>query len=190
MKPPSPATGSAMTAAPRVGHVERASVAIGIGHAVNLWCEGPESVFVRLYLARQGHGQQGPAVEGVFKAYDALPVGVIPGNLDGVFHGFGATVQQEGRLGKVPRGYLAEFFVELDGRLIGHDHETGVCEFFRLILYGLDHLRVAVPHIHDSDAAREINILVAVHVPHQGTLGRFHVDGGSTGVTGGHHFCT
>ena len=67
---------------------------------VDLGREGLESSLVGMGLAGEGEAQQGAAVEGVFEAHDCGTLGVGARDLDGVFDGLSASVDQQSFLGK------------------------------------------------------------------------------------------
>ena len=95
-----------------------------------------------------------------------LTLGVVPGDLDGVFHAFGAAVGEKQRLlrGIAPGVAAASFSARRTASFVGADHEAGVGEFLRLGLDGRHHLGMAVPHVHHGDATGKIDIVPAFHI--------------------------
>ena len=65
-------------------------VLCGVGHPVDVRGVRAEFILVGGGLVGQGHGQQGPPVEGVLEANDACAPGVGSGDLDGVLHSLGS----------------------------------------------------------------------------------------------------
>src|ERR1700722_17098597 len=81
----------------------RAPVTVGIWNSINFRRERLETRLVGVRLAGQGHGQQSPAVKGVFEADDGRPASEGARNLNGILDRFRAAVDQQGLFGKVAR---------------------------------------------------------------------------------------
>ncbi|MCY1458119.1 hypothetical protein D9M71_754740 [compost metagenome] len=61
--------------------------------------------------------------------------------------------------------------------LVGHGVECGVGQALHLRGDGLDHLRVAMTQVEDTDAADEVDVLPALGVPHHGIAAMTEGDG-------------
>ncbi len=166
MKPPSPCTGSAMTAATSsaftclakavleqvgagaaaagVGHGQRAPVAVRVGDAVDLGRVRPEAHLVRRHLGGEAQGHVGAAVEGVLKGDDGLAARGVAGDLDRVLDGLGARVHEEGALGEVARGMGVELLGQLHVGLVAEQPEAHVRVELGLLLDRRHHLGMAV----------------------------------------------
>jgi len=159
---------------------------------ITKWCavyfrsKRAKSPFVGFYLGGHGHGQAGPAVIGSIENNDARPFGIISGYFNRILNGFSTTVYKECFFREVPGSELDETLGQGDGRIIGVDHKAGVSEFFCLVLNGLDHLGMAVPHVHDGNTTGKIKIFIAFYIFDDGTFCRFYIAGGSTGMTIGY----
>ena len=155
-----------------IGLAQRTPVTIGIGHTVNFRSVRSEPHLVRLDLAGQAHGQQGAAMKGTVKSNHPLTAGVMTGRLDGIFHCLGPAVGQHGHLLEVTGSQSAKLFHHFKIGFVHNYMETGVDQFFGLILDGSHHLGVAMAHVLYADAAGKINDFVPFHVPDNSALGR------------------
>ncbi len=158
-------------AAGRIGKTERASVAVSVRHAVDFRGKRAEAEFIGLHLARQAHGQQGPAVKRVFKADDCRPSRGISGDFHGIFNRLRAAVGKHGHFGKIAGREGIEFGGQLHVRFVHGHVKTRVNVFIRLILDGRNHPRIAVAHVVDADAARKIDEFPAIHIGHHRAVG-------------------
>ncbi len=139
-------------------------VTIPIGNPVNFRGIGPESILVRLDLARQGHGKKGTAVKGVFKSDNRGSPRGIPSHLYSILHSLGTTVDKHRLLGESTRRDLVHLLGQLDIGFV-HDHvKTGVGEPLRLILDRLDHTSGTVAHIHHPNATGKVDEFSAFNV--------------------------
>ena len=163
-------------AAVRVRQPQGAAVAVGGGHAVDLGRVGSEAELVGIDLGGQGHGQQGPAVEPGVEGDDPASASGVAGYLDGVLHGLGPGVDQQGLLGERAGGEGGQAFGQLHVALVHGDVEARVQQAIGLLLDGGHHAGVAVAHVHDPDAAREVDDLAAVHIGDEGSLGGLDED--------------
>src|SRR5271166_4547089 len=93
MNPPSPKTGSAITAATSSLATTRLNVS-------SRW---RESCLVRMRFAGESQRHHGAAVESVFKRDDAGTLGVSAGDLHCILYGFSAAVHEDSFLRKVAR---------------------------------------------------------------------------------------
>ena len=142
---------------------------LGVEH---LGREGSEAGFVGGDLAGQCHAHHGAAVETAAEGDDGRALGVGAGHLDRVFHRFGAGRQEEALLGEVARRHGVELFGQFHVGLIGQHLEAGVGEALELVRHGLDQCRVAVTGVEHRDAASEVDVSTAFHVPDFGAFGR------------------
>ena len=113
-------------------------------------------------------------MKGVFKGNDCRPLGIVPGNLDCVFNGFGTAIGEHGRLGKIPGSEGTEPLCQFHIRLVHDDVKTGVCVLLRLLLYCRYHLLATMTHVSHPNSASEVNVLLAFDILDGGTLGLFH----------------
>jgi len=103
-------------------------------------------------------------VIGVVKCDDGSFLGGIAGYFYGVLHRFGTAVHEQGGLGEGTRHQTAQFFRQFYGNSVRHHHKAGMGEFFSLIFDSLHHFRVAVPDIHDCNAAGKIDVIPAIDI--------------------------
>ena len=155
---------------------------------VNIAGERPKPEPVRHHLEVHRHREVGAAVVPVVENADAGATGVFAGNLDRVFDGLGARVEQNRLFGKVARGVLGEQFAEANVRLVSVNPEKGVRESLRLLVGSLGHRIIGMTDGIDSDAAPEIDDLVAIHVDKNGSLGAVNVDREGGGNPDGNNF--
>src|SRR6266567_6172067 len=150
--------------------------AVGIGkrNAVNVAGKRLEAGFIRMRLAGKRHGQKRAAMEGVLKTNDGGALGKGARDLDGIFDGFGAGVQENGFLRKIAGSQGVEFFRDGDVALVGSDGEAEMQVLLDLFADGRKHARSAVADVEAADAAGEIEIAIAVDI----------LDGGAFGARG------
>ena len=77
-----------------------AAVLVREGEPVDLGGKRTEAELVGPDLARHGHREQGPPVEGVLEDDDRLAPGGVAGDLDRVLERLGAAVGEHGLLGE------------------------------------------------------------------------------------------
>ena len=82
----------------------------------------------------------------------------------GVLDRLGARVEEGSLGGAAERGHCEQALGERHADLVRHDREVGVEEACRLLLDGLDDLRVRVADVEAADAAGEVDVGVAVDV--------------------------
>ena len=130
-----------------------------------------EAVVVLLLGGRRHRGQR-PAVEAAVHADDvaavasAVLLGPLPGELDGRLVGLRARVREED---PVRERMVAEQGRKL--RLLGDMEDVrDVHEGGRLLPQRSHDLGMAMPERGDGDAAREVEVLLAVRVPHAQAL--------------------
>ncbi|EWS63113.1 hypothetical protein Y695_03656 [Hydrogenophaga sp. T4] len=132
--------------------------------------EGAETGLVRGDLAGHAQGQQGAAVVAAGEGDHARAAGVGARDLDRVFHRFGAGGQEQGFFGEVARGLGVQALGQFHVGLVGKHLEAGVGVLVELGLHGLDHGRVAVAGVEHGDAAGEVDVAAAFHVPDLGVF--------------------
>ena len=108
---------------------------------------------------------------------DSGTTGVFAGNLDRVFDGLGARVQQNRFFGKVARGVLCEKLAEANIRLVSIDPKKGVRETLRLFVRCLDDGFVGMTDGVDTNTASEIDDVVAIDVHEDCPFGALNVHG-------------
>ena len=164
----------------------RRPVEIGCREPVDVRREGPEALLEQRVFAGEAHREQRAAVIAALEHDDARPPGRVAGDVDGVLHGFGARVGQEGFLrevaGRDPIQDLGQGHVRLGG---GHER-AGVDVPIELVLHRIDHTGRSVARVDHPDPAREIQKHVAVHIVDHGALGPLHHDLGGLAETARH----
>src|ERR1700734_2782106 len=103
-------------------------------------------------------------MECTVKCDEFVALGVILGELDCGFDRFGAGIAEINALGSFARRDGSELLGELDHVGIIKISSGHVDQFGGLLLNCSDHIRVAMASGNDSDAGREIEKSVAVHV--------------------------
>jgi hypothetical protein len=151
---------------------------LAIRHAVNVARERLEAGLVRMCLAGQRERQQGAPVESVFETDHRRAPRVGARDLDGILHGFGAAVQQQGLLGRAAGRLGVQLFGEPHVAFVGRHHKAGMQETVRLRVQRGDHARLAMAGIEAADTAGEIQVSIAVHVFDNGAFGAAHEDRG------------
>jgi len=119
----------------------------------------------------------------IIKNDDCRPLGIISRDLDGIFHGFGPTVEEGRSLGKLTRYYGTQLFRQPYHGLVGIYHKTGVSKLFSLGLDGGHHFWMTVADVHDRNSPGKVDVLVTLHIPDKRTLGRFNKTRLGTGYT-------
>jgi hypothetical protein len=143
---------------------------------VDLGRKRAEAGLVGRDLAGECHAQVSAAVKGAVEADDARATGVGTGDLDGVLDRFG-TGREERRLLREAAGHaLVDLLGQRDVRRIRHHLVSGVHELLQLGLHCGDDLRMAVPGVEHGDAAAEIDVAAALHIPEAGVLGTCGVE--------------
>jgi hypothetical protein len=110
-------------------------------------------------------------MEAATKGNHRRAVGVATGDLDRVFHGLGTRGEQHAFVVLLATDHFIQARRDLDVRLVGHHLEAGVGDFADLAAYRFHHFRVVVADVEHADAANEIQVALAVHVPHFAALG-------------------
>jgi len=116
-------------------------------------------------------------VEGVFETDHGRAPGVSARDLDGVLDRLCAARQQQRFLGRAAGRQRVQLFGEPHVALVRRHHEAGVQEAIRLRMQRGDHARLAMPGIETADAAREIEVAVAVHILDDGAFGATYENG-------------
>ncbi|MNG13188.1 hypothetical protein D3C84_968500 [compost metagenome] len=88
-----------------------------------------------------------------------------PGDLHRVFHRFGTRGEKCGFIGVLAADHFAQALGQVQVRLVGHDLEAGMGDLLQLGLHGRDDLGVIVADVQHTDAADEVQVALAVHVP-------------------------
>ena len=145
---------------------------------VDLGGEGPEAELVGADLARHGHREQSPSMEGVLEDDDRLATGRVPGDLDRVLERLGAAVGEQGLLGVRARRDGVQLLGQGDVAFVRSHAEARVRELLELGGGRPDDLGVRVAHVQGPDAAGEVEQDVSVHVGQQSPPGARRVNGG------------
>ncbi len=154
-----------------VARIDRAAIAVRVGQPVDLRRERAEVGLVGHDLGGQGHGEQGPSVEGVLEGDDGVLARGVPGDLDGVLDGFSPGVREHGLDRSVDGHGPVHLGGQGDVRFVRHDVEAGVRELGGLVLDGGDHAGVAVAHVHHADPPGKVDVLAPLDVDDGGVLG-------------------
>ncbi|MNN30151.1 hypothetical protein D3C81_1437910 [compost metagenome] len=86
------------------------------------------------------------------------------GDLDGVFHGFGAGGHQQGFLVEITWDLGVDFFAHFHVRLVGQYLEAGVGQLVQLLGHGGDDFRVHVAGVQYGDTAGEVDEFTTFNV--------------------------
>ena len=146
-----------------------APVGVGPRRSVDLGGKGPEAQLVGPHLGSERHGEQGPPVEGVVQADDALAAGVVAGDLHRVLHRLGSRVQQQPLLVEVAGVALGQQPAHLHVGLVGRQRETLVQIGVELLADGGHDLGVGMAVVGCAHAAHEVDEFSAVHIPDAGS---------------------
>ena len=110
-------------------------------------------------------------MKGAVETDDRRTLGGVTGHLDGVFHGLGAAVGEQGHPFGIAGRQGIESFGQFHVRLVHGHMKTGVNVFGGLVLDGGNDFGMAVAHVVDTDAAREIDQFTAIDIHHHRTGG-------------------
>jgi len=115
-------------------------------------------------LARQGQAHHRAAMEATAKRNHRGSARVGPDDLHRVLHRFGAG-SEEGGLDWVPdRDHLVDSLCQRDRTFVGDDLESGMHETVELATNRLQHARMPVTGVQDSNAGGEVQVLTSFHV--------------------------
>ena len=103
-------------------------------------------------------------MEGVFKADDRRALGIATRDLDGVFDGLGAAVDEQGLLGKIAGDERIQLFRQGDVIGIWRDAETGVQKAIKLGENSGNDAGGAIADVQAADATGKIEKAIAIHV--------------------------
>ena len=140
------------------------AIRIGVRDAVDVAGERLKACFVGMRLAGERHGEQRAPMECVLEADNGRALGIRAGDLDGVFDGFGAGVDQNGFLWEIAGSECVELFRHGDVAFVGSDGEAEVQKLLELLADRGDDARRTVAGVEAPDAAGKIEIAIAVHV--------------------------
>ena len=138
--------------------------------------EGTNVFFVRRDFTRHPQRQQRAPVVAAGKSDHTGAAGCSTGDLDRVFHRLGTGCHQQRFLGRVTGGQRVQLFRQFDIGGVGHNLKAGVRVLVFLRLGCRDHLGVTVAGVQHADAANEVDVAVAIHVPKFRVLGVFRID--------------
>ncbi len=137
-------------------------------------------------LAGEGQRHHGAAVESVFEGDDAGPFRVDAGNLDRVLNRLGAAVHEDCLLRELARSGFVHALGEADVEFIGRNLHAGVQEAVELFFDRADHFVAPMASVRAPNAAREVQVAIAVNVLEPGVFGLGHIDGRAVGKAAGH----
>ncbi len=149
------------------GLARDAAVLVRERDAVHLGRERAETRLVRVRLRGEREREQRPPVEAALEADHRGPPGVRARELDGVLDRFGARVEERRLRRPVERRDGEQALGEGHADLVRDHREVGVEKARRLVLHGLDDLRMRVADVETADAAGEVDVRVAVDVGHR-----------------------
>ena len=156
------------------------------GQVVDLRQQRSEPGLVGLHLAGEADAGERAAVEAAREGDQRGAPRVKARDLDGVLDRFRAGGEKDGLLGGCARSERVQCFRERDVALIGGHLEAGVGEFLKLPRDSLMHLRVHVPGVEHRDAAREVDVAAALHIPQLRIGGPLGVHGERVGHAARH----
>ena len=119
----------------------------------------------RRFISNRAHGEIRAAVEGAAEGDHRRAVGVVARDLHRVLQRLGAGREEDGLLREVAGRQLVQPLRQLDIAVIGDDLEGRVREFLHLLVDGRHHLGVAVAGVEHRDAAGEVDVALALHIP-------------------------
>ena len=140
-----------------------------------------EAAVIGRFTGSKGYRTHCPPVERAGKTDKVGLSGVVAGQLDGGFHGFGPGITHEGNSGFVKRSDAVEFFSQFDPWFVIIIRRN-MQEFLGLILNGLDDFRMAVTGGSDRNAGGEIEKTVSVHIPNLAAAPVIHDERQSTWI--------
>src|SRR5207302_3950305 len=154
---------------------EARAVEVGEGAPVDVRRQRSEVAIAR--PTGEGEREQRPAVEGILERDHAGPAGGVAGDLHRLLDGLGARVDEHHLLGDAARRDRAEALGEADVGLVREHVEGRVEHALRLRPDGRHHFGVVGARVESADAAREIDVAVAIDVDQGGAPGRGDEDG-------------
>ncbi|MNB81552.1 hypothetical protein D3C75_283370 [compost metagenome] len=142
----------------------------GIEGAIDVTRHQPHARRVRGHFPGQRQGVVGAAMIGSGKGDGAVTFGGRAGDFHRVLHRFGAGGHQQGLFREIARHFLVQDLAKLQIGLVGQHLEAGMRQFFQLLFYCTNHLRVQMSGVEHRDAPGKIEILPAFHIPHPAVL--------------------
>src|ERR1700733_3007197 len=175
LKPPSPCTGSMMTAATDFGSTSplnsgaRSASARPVGMrkfgVIHLGRERSEAALVGHDLAGERHGHERAAVKTAREGDYRAALGVVAGNLDGILDSFRAGVQEQGFLREVAGRQRVQPLRQPHIGFVGRHMEAGMSKCLRLLRHRLHDPRMAMACVDHGNTRCEIDVAPAVHIP-------------------------
>ena len=127
---------------------------------------------------------EGPPVEGTVECHESLPPSSIPCELHRCLDSLSSGIAEEDFLVLSTRHDLNQLLRQIDLNGIVEVCSRHVDEACRLVLYRLDHLRMAVPRGYHSDTCGAVYVLISIHVPDLASLAFLYGGGVRSYVTG------
>ena len=149
---------------------------------VDLGRKRTEAGLVRRHFAGERHREHRASVKRARKRDDAAAAGRCARDLDRVFDCLCARRKEDGLFGERARCQAIHLFGQLDVSGIRHHLPASMREPRKLCFDGADDFGMAMPGVEHADAAGEIDVALAFHVPDLGILGarrkylRHHAD--------------
>ncbi len=158
------------------GHAWRRAIEVGNGKAHDLRRERAEAALEEPVFAGEAQSEQRAPMIRAFKADHGGSARVFARQLHRVLHSLGAAVGEQCFFRKRAGRDFVQQFRQGHIRLVGGNQRAGMNERFGLLLDGLDHRRGRVTHGQHTDATRQIDERVSIHVENQRAFRAFHND--------------
>src|SRR6184192_1873916 len=148
----------------------RATVAVCIRNAVHIAGERRKPRLVGMSLTSERQRHHGASVKGVFKRNDPGSTRVHSGNLHCVFYCLSTSVHEHSLLAEPPWRNLVHSFGEPHVTLIRRPLRAGVEIPIQLLPNRSNHSLTSMPDVDAANAAREVDIAIAIDVFEPGVL--------------------
>jgi hypothetical protein len=124
-----------------------------------------EVLLIGRCFAGEAQPQQSASMKAVGEGNHCRAARCSAGDLNGVLHRFGPGGQEDGFLRRIARCQAVQALGQTKIGLVHRHLKAGMGKAFQLRLHRLQHFRVTMPNIHNPDAARKVDILIAIKVP-------------------------
>src|SRR5256712_10894700 len=168
----------AVQVAARVLELVRAPIAVGERYMDDPGHCGKEPLLLHLLARGEGEGAHRASVERPEEREEHPPPRAPLRDLDRGLVRLRPAVREEHLLRRLPGGELREPLREPRLDVVVEVRPREVAELAHLFPDRVDDLRVAVTHVHDGDAAAEVDVRVPVDVLNHGPEGPFRDDRG------------
>jgi hypothetical protein len=147
-----------------------AAVLVGKGRVIDVGGEGSEVLAVHGTRSSQRQAEQGPSVKSSVERDHARSPRVRPCDLHGVLGRLRSRCEQN----RLVRGVADEAGKprrQLDVRFVHRHLKAGVGDAIELLTHRVDHAWMAMPSVEHADAAREVQVFLAVGIPQASAFG-------------------